>query len=47
MSVNQMREYLYNIPKYNGARGWINKVKNMPDRQVIAVYYAMRNRFKR
>ena len=41
MSVAAMREALRNAPKYKHAFKWIEKVNNMHDDQVIAVYYRM------
>ena len=39
MSVEQMRAVLKK--QYKGAYKWVNKVNNMHDEQVIAVYYRM------
>lgn len=39
MSVEQMRHVLKQ--QYGGAPKWVNKVKNMSDKQVIAVYFRM------
>ena len=39
MSVEQMRAVLKK--QYKGAWKWVNKVNNMHDGQVIAVYYRM------
>lgn len=39
MSVEQMRDVL--SQQYGGAPKWVNKVKNMSDRQVMAVYFRM------
>jgi len=39
MSVEQMRHVL--SQQYGGAPKWVNKVKNMSDNQVIAVYFRM------
>lgn len=39
MSVEQMRAILKK--QYNGACKWVNKVNNMHDEQVIAVYNRM------
>lgn len=39
MSVEQMRAVLKK--QYKGACKWVNKVNNMHDKQVIAVYYRM------
>ena len=39
MSVEQMRAVLKR--QYNGAFKWVNRVNNMSDAQVIAVYYRM------
>ena len=39
MSVEQMRAVLKK--QYKGAWKWVNKVNNMHDEQVIAVYYRM------
>ena len=41
MSIEQMRAVL--MKQYNGAFKWVNRVKNMSDRQVIAVYFRMLN----
>jgi len=38
MSAATMREILYNVPKYHGAYGWIQRVNQMSKEQVIAVY---------
>ena len=40
MSVEQMRDVLKK--QYKGAWKWVDKVNNMHDEQVIAVYYRMR-----
>ena len=37
MNVEQMREKLMGM--YNSSPRWVMKVKMMPDKQVIAVYY--------
>lgn len=39
MSVEQMRDVLKK--QYKGAWKWVNKVNNMHDEQVIAVYKRM------
>lgn len=39
MSVEQMRDILYK--QYHGAQKWVNKVKQMSEEQVVAVYYRM------
>ena len=39
MSVEQMRAVLKK--QYKGAWKWVNKVNNMHDAQVVAVYYRM------
>ena len=41
MSVPAMRDILCRAPKYRGAKTWVDKVRAMPDRQVIAVYFRM------
>ena len=38
MTILQMREALKNVPKYKGARKWIERVDSMHDMQVLAVY---------
>ena len=38
MSVQQMRLYISQIPKYRSVE-WTEKVTNMPDNQVIALYH--------
>lgn len=39
MSVEQMRHVLRQ--QYGGAFKWLNRVKNMKDNQVMAVYFRM------
>lgn len=39
MSVEQMRHVL--SQQYGGAPKWVNKVKNMSDKQVMAIYFRM------
>lgn len=39
MTVEQMRHVLKQ--QYGGAPKWVNKVNNMSDKQVIAVYFRM------
>ena len=39
MSVEAMRAWLKR--QYNGAYKWVNRVNNMHDGQVVAVYYRM------
>lgn len=41
MSVEQMRVILKERTKYRGSYKWINKVNDMSNSQVIAVYYRM------
>lgn len=41
MSVGAMRAVLRK--QYNGAYKWVNRVNNMSDGQVVAVYYRMLN----
>ena len=41
MSVEAMRAVLKK--QYNGAYKWVNRVNNMGDGQVVAVYYRMLN----
>lgn len=41
MSVDAMRAVLKK--QYNGAYKWVNRVNNMSDGQVVAVYYRMLN----
>ena len=41
MSVEAMRAVLRK--QYNGAYKWVNRVNNMGDGQVVAVYYRMLN----
>ena len=41
MSIRNMRDALKNAPKYKRALKWIEKVENMHETQVIAVYYRM------
>lgn len=38
MSVANMRNALYKVPKYKGATSWIQRVNKMHDDQVLAVY---------
>ena len=38
MDVQQMRLYISQIPKYRSVE-WTEKVTNMPDNQVIALYH--------
>lgn len=38
MSIAEMRIALYNVPKYKGAQGWIQRVNAMHPDQVLAVY---------
>lgn len=40
MSVDAMRAVLYK--QYNGALKWVNRVRNMSDQQVMAVYFRMK-----
>lgn len=41
MSVEAMRAVLRK--QYNGAYKWVNRVNNMGDGQIVAVYYRMLN----
>ena len=41
MSIQAMKEALYNVPKYKGAEGWLRKVDNMSAEQILAVYLRM------
>lgn len=41
MSVEQMRAVLKK--QYNGAWKWVARVNQMPDNQVIAIYFRMLN----
>ena len=41
MSVEAMRAVLRK--QYSGAYKWVNRVNNMSDNQVVAVYYRMLN----
>ena len=41
MSIEVMRAVLKK--QYNGAYKWVNRVNNMSDGQVVAVYYRMLN----
>ena len=41
MSVEAMRAVLKK--QYNGAYKWVNRVNNMSEAQVVAVYYRMLN----
>ena len=41
MSVEAMRAVLKT--QYGGAYKWVNRVNNMSDSQVVAVYYRMLN----
>ena len=41
MSIEAMRAVLKK--QYNGAYKWVNRVNNMSDNQVMAVYYRMLN----
>ena len=41
MSTIQMRTILKTRTKYSNSYKWINKVNDMSDSQVIAVYYKM------
>ena len=41
MGVDTMRGILKR--QYNGAYKWVNRVNNMSDGQVVAVYYRMLN----
>lgn len=38
MSIADMRIALYNVPKYKGAHGWIQRVNRMHEDQILAVY---------
>ena len=38
LTVDEMREAIRQAPKYKGSPGWQLKVKNMSDKQVIAIY---------
>lgn len=41
MNISAMRDWLMNMdPQYGGNRGWITKVKNFSDNQIIAVYHS-------
>jgi hypothetical protein len=42
MSVDQMREYV--IKRYPGSLTWAARVKKMPDNQVMAIYYNLKQR---
>lgn len=42
MTVRDMRQALKS--QYNGAFKWVNRVNNMSDSQVIAIYYRMLER---
>lgn len=39
MSIEQMRAVLKK--QYNGAYGWVSRVNQMSDAQVMAIYYRM------
>lgn len=39
MDISFMRYRIANAPKYANTVKWRNKVENMPDNQVIAIYY--------
>ena len=41
MSIVQMRVILKERTKYKNSYRWINKVNNMSDSQVVAVYFRM------
>ena len=41
MEVYQMRAVLLTRTKYKNSWKWIQRVKAMPDRQIIAVYFKM------
>lgn len=38
MSIADMRYALYKVPRYKGAQKWIERVNNMHEDQVLAVY---------
>ena len=42
MSVEQMRQYLLRYSSKDST--WYNRVKKMPDKQIIAIYYSMKAR---
>lgn len=39
MTVEQMRVYILQSPKYAESQSWRDKVMKMKDNQVIAIYY--------
>lgn len=43
MSVDYMRQWLINYPKYGRSPGWVARVEAMHTNQVIAVYYRLVN----
>ena len=43
MTVNDMRNYICQHPKYRHNEHWKNRVMHMPENQVFAIY----NRFKK
>ena len=44
MTVEMMRDYITNHSKYSGSKKWADKVKNMPNGQIIALYNSLLNR---
>lgn len=42
LTVDEMREAIRQAPRYRGSPNWQLKVKNMSDRQVIAIYIRFR-----
>lgn len=41
VSVDEMREAIKNAPRYRYSQQWHQRVNNMPDKQVIAIYFRM------
>lgn len=44
MTVNEMRTFIIQHPKYKNSMYWKEKVLRMPDNQVIAIYNKFRQK---
>ena len=38
MTINQMRTYISQHPKYKNSQSWVDKCLRMSDNQVLAIY---------
>lgn len=42
MTIDQMRNYIAQHPKYKNSPNWVRRVMQMPDPQVFAIYKQFR-----